>query len=498
MNDYKNIITLLIGVFIFSIPAVILSYFIFRYKLKRIKEIVIKEVQSDALNEIRDEIELLINRKENVDVEINGAINELSYIQEKIVQAKNEYENFNKLLSDYEKKIEPYKEEISIQERVLLEKNKLKRLMKEVMKYEDIIELQEFGVYKPSFNFDTSEEYKQKISDIREKLSSLIKEGKAGRCYNQWTVDGSRSKGIAMERDAIKLAIRSFNNECDSIITKVNFRNIYQSIERINKSFNQLNNLNKRNAISLSQRFLDLKIDEAKLTYEYTVKKEEEREEQRRIKEEMREEIKAQKELEKAKIEAERKQKEYEKELEYTRKLLIKDQKNTKLKEKLQQLEEQLKEAIERGQRAISQAQLTKSGHVYVISNIGSFGQDVFKIGMTRRLEPLDRIRELGDASVPFSFDVHAMIYSENAPALEYELHKAFINKQINKVNPRKEFFKVSLAEIKAKAEKLGAEVEFTMVAEAREFYESQALEKENQQGKIARLDDIDNIINNI
>ncbi|EGP02583.1 chromosome segregation ATPase, partial [Pasteurella multocida subsp. gallicida str. Anand1_poultry] len=97
---------------------------------------------------------------------------------------------------------------------------------------------------------------------------------------------------------------------------------------------------------------------------------------------------------------------------------------------------------------------------------------------MTRRLEPLDRIRELGDASVPFSFDVHAMIYSENAPALEYELHKAFINKQINKVNPRKEFFKVSLAEIKAKAEKLGAKVEFTMVAEAREFYESQALEK--------------------
>ncbi|MDP0172007.1 GIY-YIG nuclease family protein [Glaesserella parasuis] len=159
-----------------------------------------------------------------------------------------------------------------------------------------------------------------------------------------------------------------------------------------------------------------------------------------------------------------------------------------------------MQKAIENGQRAISQAQLTKSGHVYVISNIGSFGEDVYKIGMTRRLEPLDRIRELGDASVPFSFDVHAMIYSNNAPELERELHKLFADKQINRVNPRKEFFKVPLLEIKEQAEKLGYEVEFTMLAEAKEYLESLSLEKEGKFTSLSesQYEDIDEMIESI
>jgi hypothetical protein len=126
---------------------------------------------------------------------------------------------------------------------------------------------------------------------------------------------------------------------------------------------------------------------------------------------------------------------------------------------------------------------LTKVGHIYVISNLGSFGQDVYKIGMTRRLDPLDRVRELGDASVPFQFDIHAIIYSENAPQLEYELHKRFAERRLNRVNSKKEFFKVSLEEIEAFVkEHANAEIEFIKLAEAREYRETLAmLEQSNK-----------------
>jgi hypothetical protein len=134
-------------------------------------------------------------------------------------------------------------------------------------------------------------------------------------------------------------------------------------------------------------------------------------------------------------------------------------------------------------------AQQTKSGHVYIISNIGSFGEDVFKIGMTRRLEPLDRVKELGDASVPFEFDVHAMIYSRNAPKLETDLHRHFIASQVNKVNPRKEFFRISLAELKEKVEKMGVETKWTIAAEARQYRETLAIERSIKDNENIRIE---------
>jgi hypothetical protein len=150
----------------------------------------------------------------------------------------------------------------------------------------------------------------------------------------------------------------------------------------------------------------------------------------------------------------------------------------SKLEEKLRELSERLRVAEEKNQRAISMAQQTKSGHVYIISNIGSFGENVYKIGMTRRLEPLDRVRELGDASVPFEFDVHALIPSADAPALERELHRKFVRDQVNKVNPRKEFFRVQLHDVRSQLEALGVEASWTLTAEAREYRESLAVEQ--------------------
>jgi hypothetical protein len=146
---------------------------------------------------------------------------------------------------------------------------------------------------------------------------------------------------------------------------------------------------------------------------------------------------------------------------------------------RLAELHARLEEAEARNRRALSMAQQTKAGHVYVISNIGSFGEDVFKVGMTRRLEPLDRVRELGDASVPFGFDVHALIWSEDAPALETALHREFMREQVNKVNPRKEFFQVSLGAIRRQLEAKGIQASWTMTAAAAEYRESLALAKQ-------------------
>src|SRR5262245_28868430 len=148
--------------------------------------------------------------------------------------------------------------------------------------------------------------------------------------------------------------------------------------------------------------------------------------------------------------------------------------------DRLREMDQRLAQALERKERARSMAQQTKKGHVYIISNVGSFGEGIHKIGLTRRDDPYDRVRELGDSSVPFEYDVHAMILSDDAPKLEHALHTHCLMRQINKVNPRKEFFRATIAEIREEIEELGITtgVKWTMTAEAQEYRESMAIEK--------------------
>lgn len=195
----------------------------------------------------------------------------------------------------------------------------------------------------------------------------------------------------------------------------------------------------------------------------------------------MREEERAQKELEKARLEAEKEEERTRKALERAEAKLksVHGEELAKLQEQIEALNKELEQAKSAKDRATSMAQLTKSGYVYVISNIGSFGENVYKIGMTRRLEPMDRVRELGDASVPFNFDVHAMIFSENAPELENALHKEFYDFRVNKINDRREFFRVKLEDIKRVAERYKADVKFTMIAEAEQYRQTLAIERE-------------------
>lgn len=366
-------------------------------------------------------------------------------------------------------------------------KSVFKELEKDIKIYKNDLEFIELGLYEPIFDLETSEEYKEKITDIVNKQKQLIKGGNACVCNTEWVVGNSRKQGEIMTRRYINLTLRAFNGECDSLISKVRWNNVKRFEERIKKAFNAINKLGKSNNTFLTDKYLKLKLDELHLVYELAHKKYQEKEEAREIRAQQREEERAQREFEKARKDAEMEEKRFQKALEKAKKDLglVSGEKLDELNSQIAQLEQNLKEANKAKERAISRAQETKSGHVYIISNLGSFGENVYKIGMTRRLDPMDRVKELGDASVPFTFDLHAMIFSENAPELEKLLQKEFDDRRINKVNYRKEYFNVTLDEIEQVIkDKYEKEVDFIKISEAQQFRETQSIIKQLEQAK--------------
>lgn len=215
------------------------------------------------------------------------------------------------------------------------------------------------------------------------------------------------------------------------------------------------------------------------MAYEYELKKREEREEQARIKEQMREEARVLKEIETMKAKIEKEETHFKQAVEGIKEKMENATEAQKLKyeEKVRELEEKIRLLEKDKEDVYNREQNTRAGYVYIISNIGSFGDDIYKIGMTRRLEPFERVRELSGASVPFPFDVHAMVFSEDAPKLENALHNYFRDRQLNKVNNKKEFFKVNLHEVeKVVKENHNKVVEFTKIAEAEQYRQSIAM----------------------
>ena len=279
---------------------------------------------------------------------------------------------------------------------------------------------------------------------------------------------------------AVRFVLDAFNGKVDTALSKVRDNNYGKLRQEILDAFNLVNYNGQafRNA-GIRDEYLNARLEELKWAVAVQELKTQEKEEQRRIKEAMREEEKARREYEKALKESDKEEKTIQKALLKAKQEMeaASSEQREQYESRLAELQEQLRVAEEKSQRAKSMAQQTRQGHVYVISNIGSFGENVFKIGLTRRLEPLDRVKELGGASVPFAFDVHAMIFSEDAPKLERDLHKNFEPQQLNKVNSRKEFFKVSLSEIKEHIDELGINPHWTMMAEALEYRESLAME---------------------
>ncbi|ABG86999.1 DUF4041 domain-containing protein [Clostridium perfringens] len=356
--------------------------------------------------------------------------------------------------------------------------NKIKLKKKDLILLDDEILMQEFGLYKPIYDFESSEKYKQAIDNLRVVQKEMIKNKSAVIYSNNWTVDGSKAKGRKMTNDNIKQIIMAFNIECDNLIAKVKYNNIQSIQKRIEKTFERLNKLNESNQVRLTSKYLECKLSELKLVHEYQVKKQEEKEEQKRIREELREEAKLKKELEEAKKNTLKDITHFENALSKLNEQLKSNNLSDEEIKNLQLKKEELEKNIDNLNLSLKdidyRQENQRAGYVYIISNIGAFGKDVYKIGMTRRLEPMDRIDELGDASVPFNFDVHAMIFADDAPKLENALHKAFENKKLNMVNQRREFFNVTLEEIeKVVKENFDKTVEFKKEPEAEQFRQS-------------------------
>ena len=310
------------------------------------------------------------------------------------------------------------------------------------------------------------------LKEIRKKLKDMIKQNLAGVCDY---VDAGR------DAKAVNFVVDAFNGKADSILARAKTDNFGKLKQELIDAYSLVNFNGQafRNA-RITEEYFAARSEELRLACVMNGIRQKDIEEQRRIKEQMREEEKARREIERAMRDAAKQEELLQKAMEKARAQLevASIEQRAAYEAQIAELEQKWHEAEERNKRAMSMAQQTKSGHVYIISNEGSFGKDVYKIGMTRRLEPLDRIKELGSASVPFAFDVHAMIWSEDAPALETRLHKKFILAQVNKVNYRKEYFRIPLSEIRAELEKENIEVKWTMTAEASEYHETLAIEK--------------------
>lgn len=469
------------------------------FELKEIhKEIQLKvqnlKIELDKFKPILDVQKEVLSLRENAEIDVREKKNILlNLVAEK-----------ESTLQELSKKVESL--EIEYQNDLAIY-NKLKE---QISIYQSTLEPVNYGLYEPIFNYETSENFKDAIKDNNNKQKQLLKDNKAITSHEDEIYFQSKYKFLSTSyKKSInsykKLISIAFNSECDALVSKVRWNNIenlktmmtdiFYRINLSSREFcgllllqNHLINETKNDSenfyekysnhmIEISKEFLDLKHQELALYHEYHLKKQDEKEEERRIRELMREEEKARRDYEKAERDAEIEENKVQKAIDEARKLLKNEGADyDSLNEKIKELETRLLQVQEYKARAISMAQQTKRGFIYIISNIGSFGEDIYKIGMTRRLDPTDRVRELGGASVPFQFDIHAMIYSENAPALESEFHKTFADKKLNMINYRKEFFKITLEEIESKVNELNLEVDFIRIPEAMQLRETQNL----------------------
>ncbi len=329
--------------------------------------------------------------------------------------------------------------------------NELKHKKEQIIAINDVLSFENFALYKPHFEFSNSTEYKERLDLIRDKQKEMIKNKIAATGNQNWTVNNSKSQGKKMVNDMIKLVLRSFNNECDYCVDNVKFNTLESHEKRIMQSYSTLNNLGQLMQVSISSFYKKLKYDELYLAFEYQQKKQEEKEEQKRVRAELREQAKLEQEIKQVRDKIAKERKHFNKAIDEINNKIA----NTidmvelqNLNDKKTEIENNIAELNKEESLVDYREKNAKAGYVYIISNIGAFGEGVYKIGMTRRLEPLDRVDELGDASVPFSFDVHAMIFSDNAPELESKLHQHFYNGRINKLNNRKEFFRADIKEI--------------------------------------------------
>lgn len=396
---------------------------------------------------------------------------DIENLNQQISNLKSTIVGLEKTINSNNDKIGALSKEVGKLDQEILEKRK------QLAIFEVDINALDYGLYKPTFEFANSDLYKEELNKLRDKQKQCIKNDDAAYGNTNWQVNGSVAQGRTMVNNYKKLLLRAFNVECDDIVANVKVSNLDRSIERIEKISEQISKLGKTMAIGISPGYVQLKIDEVKLALDYQQKKQEEKERQKELRAQEREEAKVLKEIEDERKRLKKEQTHYENALKTVLAQIEKNGETDELLEKKLQLESQINDTAKAIEDVDYREANRKAGYVYIISNIGAFGENVYKIGMTRRLDPQERVDELSDASVPFNFDIHAMIFTEDAPGLETALHNAFESKKLNKINTRREFFAVSLDEIKAEVRKnFDKTVEWIDIPEAEQYRQSKLL----------------------
>lgn len=342
----------------------------------------------------------------------------------------------------------------------------LEAIAAEIVQTEDAKVFQEVGVYHYRHVLADAEAYKQQLQQVKQRMNSMIKQKTAVQGSEDFQYNNSLAKGRKFVGDLSKLMLRTYNAEADICIRVLKAGNLPSALKRLDTSVRIIEKLGLMASIRVTPEYHALRVYELELTSDYLTKKQEEKEAAREERARLREEQKA---LQEYRREQERLLKEQG---HYRNALAVLRAKGDT--DGVAELEAKLAE-IEKALRGVEERQANiRAGYVYVISNIGAFGEEVVKIGMTRRLEPMDRVRELGDASVPYRFDVHALFFSEDAVGIENELHRRLADRRLNKVNLRREFFRTTPAEVKVLLHPLaGNLLDYTDEAEAPEYRQS-------------------------
>lgn len=348
---------------------------------------------------------------------------------------------------------------------------------RELLVIEEDLLLETFALYRPTSTLTSSAEFKERLEKIRDHQKKLCKADEAVRAHEHSEIQLSAAQTRALVRGTATMLLRAFNNECDYCVDHVRFDNIEAYERRIQRAFETANKLGKPLNVEIAARYKELKLDELRLAYEFQHRREQERNERRARLEQEREHAKAERELREARAMMEKERghilaatEQYRVKLETASEAEVR----ADIQHKLESAAARLAELEAESKRIDLWEREPRAGYVYVVSNIGSFGPDVYKIGVTRRQNPKERVDELGDASVPFKFDLHTMVFSLDAYDLEAKLHSHFERCRVNKVNDWKEFFRADIQEIEAVIRGgIDKSVEFTREPVAEEYRES-------------------------
>lgn len=354
------------------------------------------------------------------------------------------------------------------------EQAKLAALKREIVATEDVQILQEVGVYEYRHPLTDAAAHQGVLKQLQDRIKTMARaDGGAITGDTNWTVNGSAAQGRKMVSETSKLMLRAYNAEADNLVRGLKPYKLDSAVARLTKVQETITRLGRTMTITISPSYHVLRIQELELTADYLAKKEEEREREREERERLREERKVQQEMERERKRLEKEQVHY---LNALKALEAQGDQEAvaRMREQLDEIEKAIEDVDYR-------AANIRAGYVYVISNIGAFGEQVVKVGLTRRLDPLDRVRELGDASVPFRYDVHALFFAQDAVGIEHQLHQRLADRRINRVNLRREFFRISPTEIKDHLLELAGDLlEFTDTPEALEYRQSLTLARED------------------